>query len=503
MLQIKITCLILFVVMQLTSCAVGPDYKRPKVQVPPTYKELRHNHVVWKTLNPSAALDRGQWWHLYHDAELNRLETHLTKYNYNIASAYANYRQACALVDAARASFFPTLSFAAALTRQKSSSGSISASTGIASTSTTTATSQIFSTHSLIMSAAWAPDIWGAVRRNVEANLANAQANKALYANTRLSMQGSLAQFYFELRTLDAIQQLLNETVANDKKALRLTKNQYRAGVASRADVITAQTQLDTVTAQAINNQVNRATYEHAIAVLIGIPPVEFSLKAKANALKAPPKLPVSLPSTLLERRPDVAAAEQMVVQANAQIGVAVAAYFPVVNLVGNVNASGKGGLAQLFNIPTLAWSYGVQVTDVVFDGGLRAANIKAAQAGYDSKVATYRQTVLTAFQNVEDNLSSLRILKKQSIVEKRAARHAKEALQLTINQYKAGTVPYSSVITAQNNWYTTQNNVITVEGLRLSASVGLIMALGGGWEGLPPLTDALSCQGVKECGRE
>lgn len=322
----------------------------------------------------------------------------------------------------------------------------------------------------------------GLVRRTVEASEMGAEASGDLLAYTRLSAQGSLAQYYFEMRALDTDQEMLNNTVVAYKKTLQLTKNQYASGVASRADIVQAQSQLEAAQASAINNGINRAIYEHAIAVLVGIPPANFSLRSRPLT-NIPPPVPIGVPSDLLERRPDIAQAERTMAQANAQIGVAVAAYYPALTLTASGSFFGKG-LSHWISMPQLGWAYGPQLTQIIYDGGLRAATVRAAEAGYCSTLSSYRQTVLTAFQNVEDNLATLRILNKEAIVQNQAMVSAKLALKLVINQYKSGTVPYSSVITAQIAAFTAEKNAADITGLRMNATVGLILALGGGWNG-------------------
>jgi NodT family efflux transporter outer membrane factor (OMF) lipoprotein len=318
------------------------------------------------------------------------------------------------------------------------------------------------------------------VRRTVEGDVAAAQANQALLASTALSAQGSLAQYYFELRALDRDQQLLDRTVLGYKKLLGLTKNQYASGIVSEADVVQAQSLLENAQAQAINNGILRSQYEHAIAVLIGRPPANFAMVYRPLRAK-PPIIPVTVPSVLLERRPDIAQAERLMHQANAQIGVACAAYFPTLSLSATVSAAGNS-FHKLFTHPALGWSAGLQLAETIFDGGLRWANLRAAKAFYMAQIANYRQTVLTAFQNVEDNLVALRILKEQGVVQNAAAASARKALRLVINQYKAGTVPFSSVITAEITAFTAEKAAYDVVGLQMTTAVNLIKALGGGW---------------------
>lgn len=480
-----------------SACAVGPDYVRPPVVMPKAFKEAKGKKVMgakknkdWKVATPCDAKNKGIWWVVFNDNELNKLMDKLNVDNQTIYNAYSNYVQARALVDEARAGFYPTLTGSITVTRQKQGTGSTffsstsgtTTSSGAASTGTGgTSKSKITTTHSLFLNASWEPDIWGLVRRTVEASAAGAEASAALLASTRLSAQASLAQYYFELRGLDVDQKLLDDTVKGYKRTLMLTKNQYAAGVAALADVVQAQSQLESAQATAINNGILRAQYEHAIAVLMGEPPANFSLAPKPRRL-TPPPIPLELPSALLERRPDIAQAERLMAQANAQIGVAVAAYFPSLTLTGSATVSGKG-LGHFFSIPSLGWAYGPQLTELILDGGLRDATVRAARAGYNANVASYRQTVLAALQDVEDNLVSLRILAKEEAVLDKAVASAKLALKLVINQYEAGTVPYSSVITAQISAYTAEMNAANVAYLRMTSAVGLIKALGGGWD--------------------
>jgi len=478
----------------LTSCAVGPDYVRPIANVPTQYKEAKGKHIIsphhpkdWKKAEPRDLSDRGRWWRIFNDPKLNELESRLNISNETILTAAANYQQARAIVDEARAAFFPTLDATWNLSRQKSngstssfvSASSSGVSTGAATTkSSGNSTATISTGHSWLLNATWEPDIWGGVRRNVEAQAANAQSSDALLAATRLSAQASLAQYYFELRGADADQKFLNDTVIDYKKTLKLTLNQYKQGVASSADVVQAQSLLESAQALAINNGIVRAQYEHAIAVLIGVPPAELSIPF--NPLKVtPPSIPLQVPSALLERRPDVAQAERLIAAANANIGVAVSAYYPTLSLTGSLSSVGKG----LFSIPPFTWALGSQLAETLFDGGLRSATVSAMEAAYCSSVASYRQTVLAAFQNVEDNLASLRILNAQSIVQDKAAASARKALQIEINQYKSGIVPYSSVLVAEITAFTAEKSAVDVNYLRMTSAVGLIKALGGGWD--------------------
>lgn len=480
----------------LSSCTVGPDYVRPSAPLATHFKEAKGKTVIgakkskeWKIAEPNEAMDRGEWWRIFNDRELNRLEAQLNIANQSIINADANYRQAVALVDEARASYFPNVTGSASLSRQKgsgsttfsSSSSTGSSSTGTATTSNSSSSGKITTTHSLLLTATWEPDIWGLVHRTVEASAASAQSIAALLAVTRLSSQASLAQIYFELRGLDTDQSLLNKTVLDYKKTLQLTKNQYASGVVSRADIVQAQSALETAEATAINNGIARGQYEHAIAVLVGVPVGDFSLPPRPYKI-TPPPIPLEVPSALLERRPDVAQAERLMEQASAQIGVAVAAYYPTLTLSGSVSDVGRGA-SHWFSMPALGWAYGPQLTQLIYDGGLRAATVAAARAGLEANVASYRQVVLAAFQDVEDNLVALRILSDEAKALNAAAASARLALKLVINQYKAGTVPYSSILTAQIAAYTAEKNAADNTYLRMTAAVGLIKALGGGWD--------------------
>ncbi|KTD64952.1 efflux transporter outer membrane subunit [Legionella shakespearei] len=479
----------------VSSCTVGPDYVKPPVVVPPKFKEakgtLKTAPVVatkWQPIKPCDALDRGEWWKVFQDPLLNDLETQLNIYNQNIANAEANYRQSLAIVDEARASYFPNLAGVFNVSRQKQGGGAtpfISTSGGVTTTGVATTDSSAVSrptttNYGAVLNATWEPDIWGLVRRTVEANLAVAQSNAALVAVTRLSAQGSLAQYYFELRTLDSNQKLLDDTVLAYKKTLDMTRNRYKSGVASRADIVQAQSQLETAQAQALNNGILRGQYEHAIAVLIGRPPAYFSLKFMPLKLKVP-AIPVEIPSVWLERRPDIAQAERLVQNTSALIGVAIAAYYPNLTLTATASAAARS-FKDLINTPTIGWSTGLQLAQTFFDGGFRRATVNAAKSAYMAQVAAYRQTVLTAFQDVEDMLIALRILKEQSIVQNKAAASAQLALKLVLNQYKAGTVAYIDVLASQVLAYNAQKAANDVNGLQMTAAVGLIKALGGGW---------------------
>lgn len=457
-------------VLMLTACSVGPDYVRPKVAVPVKYKEASKN---WKIAKPKDYCDRGEWWKVFNDRKLNSLEQRLNCANQSIAVAEAQYRQALALVKEARASYFPVITASGMETRQKQ----VSAASGTA----TGPTSKLVTNYSINLNASWEPDLWGSVRRTVEASADTAQASKAQLALTRLSMQATLAQLYYQLRNLDLDQNILEDNVRAYQKALKLTENRYASGVVSRADIVQSQSLVEGAQAAAIDNGVNRAIYEHAIAVLIGVPASCFKLvRDPLNSL--PPSIPVQVPSALLERRPDIAQAERQMAAANAQVGAAIAAYFPVLTLTAAGSTQGPG-LGPLFSAPTIAWALGSQLVQTVFDGGLKFAITEAARANYDATVANYRQIVLAAFQNVEDNLSSLRILQTELSVENRAVASAKLALKIVMNEYKSGTAALSDVIIAETILFTAEKNAADIQGRLMVAAVGLIKSLGGGWD--------------------
>jgi len=452
------------VAVALSSCAVGPDYHRPPFQTTATFKEQGD----WKPSEPDDALSHGPWWHIFDDPVLDGLEQQIDISNQTLKAAADAYRQAQALVSQARAGFWPTI--AASASRQKEQE-SLGVPYGTVRETTNT----------LSASGTWQIDIWGQTRRTVESNVASAQASAAAVAQARLAAQATLATTYFELQAQDSLQKLLDDTVVDEQRSLEITKNRYSYGVAAKADVVTAQTQLLSSQAQQINAAIARAQFEHAIAVLIGQQPAAFSLPVTPLRPDVPSS-PAGLPSALLERRPDVAQAERKMAAANAQIGVAVAAYFPNLTLSGSAGYENVGLLGQLINSKNAIWAVGPTLAETLFDGGLRRAQTAQARAAYDASVDNYRQTVLTGLQQVEDNLVVLRVLEHQASIEDEAVMAAKEAERLTLNQYKAGTVPYTSVITAQTTTLASEQTALTVLLDRLSASVALVQAIGGGW---------------------
>lgn len=447
----------------LTACAVGPDYKRPSVDVAPAFKEENG----WKPTEPADALSRGPWWHIFNDEVLSGLEEQIDVSNQSVKAEAAAVEQARALVREAQAGFWPTIS--ASLGRVHEKEPTVPP-TGPRNFNTAGG------------SISWPLDIWGQVRRQVESSKATAQSDEALLASARLAAQADLASDYFQLRGQDQLQVLLDDTVKADELALKITENRYRVGVAARADVVTAQTQLLSAQAQQVSVAIQRGTFEHAIAVLVGQQPATFSIAPVAIRTDIP-TVPADVPSKLLERRPDIAEAERQVAAANAQIGVAKAAYFPALSLTGSAQYESGGALSQLFRASNQVWSIGPNLAQTLFAGGLHRAQVASARAAWEESVDDYRLTVLEGFQQVEDELVTLRVLEKQSGVEDKLVLAAREAEKLTLNQYKAGTVPYSSVITAQTTRLASEQSALTVFVGRLTASVTLIEALGGGWD--------------------
>lgn len=466
-----LSVLVVAAVIAAAGCSVGPNYVRPSVITPSDYKE-RAEGAEWKPAQPSDGAVRGPWWETFGDPLLNTLESRVNVSNQNVLVAEAQVRQARALVQAARSQLFPTVTVGAGYTRQRPSEN-LAGSTVNPHPGTT-------NDFVLPLDVSWEVDVWGRIRRNVEANRASAQASAGDLEASRLLFQSELAQNYFLLRTLDAQRQLLDAAIAAFETSLKLTQSRYRGGVASAADVAQAETQLKTTQAQATDVGVQRAQLEHAIAVLIGEPPATFTISF-APLAATPPAIPVDLPSDLLERRPDVAAAERRVAAANAQIGVAVAAYYPTVTLSASAGFQ-SGNIAKWLVWPSRFFSVGPAVTETVFDGGLRGAQTTEARAAYDGSVASYRQTVLGAFQDVEDNLAALRILETEAHEQADAVQAAERALSLTTNQYRAGIVSYLNVVVAQTAALTSEQTAVGIAGRRLAASVLLVKALGGGW---------------------
>jgi NodT family efflux transporter outer membrane factor (OMF) lipoprotein len=452
------------------ACAVGPDYHRPQFDAAANYKETGD----WKPSEPNDVLSRGPWWKIFNDDALNALEAQIDISNQNVKAAEAAFEQSRALVAQARAGFWPTI--AASLGAQRQDSPAFTNTVGVPATASRSQT-----TVSAGVSGNWDIDIWGRIRRSTESNVASAQASSAALAAARLSAQAELATDYFELRAQDQLQKLLDDTVQAETLSLHITESRYKFGVAARADVVTAQTQLLSSQAQQVNAHIQRAILEHAVAVLVGKQPAEFSVEA-ASMRGDVPTVPPGVPSTLLERRPDVAEAERRMAAANAQIGVAKAGYFPDLTLTGNDQYS-SNTFSHLIRNSNRVWAFGPTLAQTLFDGGLVRAQVRGARAAYEGTVDAYRQTVLTSFQQVEDELVTLRVLEKEGAIEDETVKAAREAEALTLNQYKAGTVPYSSVITAQTTRLSAEETALQVLSTRLQASVALIEALGGGWD--------------------
>ncbi|TRM49900.1 efflux transporter outer membrane subunit [Achromobacter sp. LC458] len=466
----------------LGACAVGPDYQRPALDVGASYKEGQGQEQVdgWKRAEPRDVADRGKWWQVYGDETLNTLVERLNTSNQTIAQAEANYRQALGLVRAARAGFYPTVGASAGMSR---------AGVGTGSSSSSGNGSNVSNQYSVTGSVSWELDVWGRVRRSTESSEASAAASLADLAATRLSAQAALVQTYLQLRVLDEQKRLLDATVAAYEKSLQLTQNRYEVGVAGQADIAVARTQVESTRAQSIDLDWQRGQYEHAIAVLMGQAPSQFSLPPAVFALQLP-QIPVGLPSELLERRPDIAAAERRAAAANAQIGVAEAAWFP--SLILSADGGFRNGqFADLLTAPARFWSLGPALALTLFDGGARAAQVEQARAAYDSQAAAYRQAALVGLREVEDYLIQLRVMENEQTVQRRALESARESLRLIQNQYKAGLVDYLSVAVVDATALNSERNALSLLGTRLVASVNLIVALGGGWDGLPAVQKA------------
>lgn len=446
----------------LSACAAGPDYQRPAFAVPAHYA----SSADWKTATPNAASPSAAWWNIYGDPELNALVNRVELSNENLRAAEARYRAAQALLAASRSSLFPTLGASLDAARKKNPGKPASTTTQLG------------------LELAWEPDLWGRLRRQTEADRSEAEASAADLAAAKLSLQASLVQTYLQLRVTDALQGLFKATTANNERALEITRNRYQAGMASQADVAQAESLLKSTEAQALEISIQRAQFEHAIAVLLGRLPSELRI-TPANDLLTLPAIPSSLPSALLEKRPDIASAERRVAAANARIGLAQSAYFPRLTLA----ASGgyeHDGLADLIAAPHRFWALGpAALTLDIFDGGARKARRQQAEAIYDESVANYRQSVLTAFQEVEDRLSALTLLAREKTAQDEALRAARRYQDLTKNQYLAGTVSYLNVNLADTAALNAERDSLNVLGRQLQTSVQLVKALGGGdWSG-------------------
>jgi len=461
----------------LLACKVGPDYRRPEAPVPAAYKELPADAPAWKPSSPQDAADRGNWWAVFNDPELDALERQVNVSNQNVKEFEAEYRQAAALLKEAQSQLFPIISVSGGVTRGGGGAGTTSTASTVGSGPGGIARTEF----KLEPSISWQPDIWGSIRRQVESRKAGVQVSQADLANAQLSAQATLAADYFDLRAADSLRLLVRESVSEYGRALEITQNQLAAGTASNGDIAAAQAQLQSAQAQLVAVDQQRGTYEHAIAVLTGHLPSQLAIP-EASLASTVPIIPVEVPSTLLERNPGVAAAERQMQQENALIGVAVGAYFPQITLSALGGYAGDP-LSKLFDIGNRIWSLGATATDTVYDFGDRAATVRAARATYDQYVATYRQTVLSAFQQVEDQLLALRVLQHEAQFQSEAVKSAQTAAEVALNEFSAGTVAFTTVLTANQTLLTDQQSALTIQQNRLVASVTLIEALGGGWD--------------------
>jgi NodT family efflux transporter outer membrane factor (OMF) lipoprotein len=461
----------------LVACKVGPNYRRPDAPVPAAYKELPAGTAVWKPSSPRDSADRGNWWMIFNDPELDMLERQVNVSNQNVKEFEAEYVQAVALLKEAQSQLFPTISANAGVTRGGGGGGTTSTASTVGSGPGGVARTEF----KLEPSISWQPDIWGSIRRQVESRKAGVQVSRADLVNAQLSAQATLAADYFDLRAADSLKELLTESVAEYARALEITQNQLAAGTASNGDIAAAQAQLQSAQAQLAAVDQQRGTYEHAIAVLTGHLPSDLAIPP-ATLSSTVPLIPVEVPSTLLERNPAVAAAERQMQQENALIGVAIGAYFPQITLSALGGYAGDP-LSQLFRIGNRIWSLGATATDTLYDFGNRSAEVRGARATYDQYVAVYRQTVLSTFQQVEDELLALRVLQNQAQFQSEAVKSAQTAADVALNEFTAGTVAYTTVITANQTLLADQQSALTVQQNRLVASVTLIEALGGGWD--------------------
>jgi NodT family efflux transporter outer membrane factor (OMF) lipoprotein len=471
-----VALLLILLIVALEGCTVGPKYVKPTVPTTANYKEDAPGSFKesdqWQPAHPGDQASRGNWWEIFGDPELNRLEEQIADSNQNLKVAEARFREARAAIRFNRAAQFPTISTSPNASYVKSSDYSPNFPSKIEQSSK--------GDFVLPFDLSYELDLWGRVRRSVAAAREEAQASAGDYETAKLSLEAELALDYFELRSADSQKQLLDDTVKAYTDNLQLTLNRFKGGVAPKADVAQAQTQLDTTRVQDTDVTVQRAQFEHAIAILIGKPPADFGLAA-APLNRQPPSTPIGLPSELLQRRPDIAAAERRVAEANQQIGIARAAYFPTVTLGGTAGFAGTQA-SNWFSWSSGFWAVGPALAQTLFDAGRRRATSESARANYDATVATYRQTSLTAFQEVEDNVAALRILENEAQQQQQAIASSQESLQLFTNRYKGGVDTYLQVITAQTTELANERNGIDIQRRRLDASVLLIKALGGGW---------------------
>lgn len=454
-------------------CAVGPDYRKPATAVPAAFKES----AGWKAATPADTAARAPWWEIYTDPLLNELESQVALSNQGVLQAAANYEEARQLARSDRTAFLPEISASGSANRSRSAgSGTIG------------------NVYQGALQASWEPDIWGRIRRTTQADVATAQADSAELAAVELSVQSALAQDYIQLRVVDARKRLLSDAVVAYRRTLTISTNRYNAGVAAKSDVISAKTQLDDARAQLVEADVARAQLEHAIAVLLGKLPADFAIDARPTPIPPAPDVPAVIPSDLLERRPDIAQAERSMAVSNARVGIQTSAYFPAISLSGSDGYQGAP-LHSLFSAPFRFWSLGGDISDALLDWGQRHDQVLAAKAAYQAEVANYRQTVLSAFQQVEDNLSTLRILSEEETIQRAAVDEAAEAARIALNEYNAGTVDYTTVATAQVTELNNRETLLGIQQTRLTSSVALVAALGGGWStsSLPSPSDVMA----------
>ena len=458
-LRLRPSALICACCVWLASCAVGPDYQKPEVTTPASFKEAGAD---WQPARPADAVPKGKWWEVFNDPVLDALVEQVTVSNQTLAAAEARYRQAGTSITAARSQYFPTVGASGGAQRSRRGDGPTA------------------SSYDIGLDARWEADLWGRVRRLVEASRAGEAASAADLGNLRLTLQAQLATAYFQLRVADVQRELLEDTVKAFEASFKVTQNRYAAGVAARVDVVQAESQIRSTEAQIVDLRVTRAQLEHAIAALVGKAPAEFSLAPAKFTLRIP-DIPPGVPSTLLERRPDIAAAERRMAAANARIGVAQAAYYPSLTLSGSAGFA-SSALSTLVSAPSRVWALGLGLAGTLLDFGARGAEVERTRAVFDESVADYRQTVLTAFQEVEDNLAAQRWLAEELQIQQEAARLARESVALTVNQYKAGTASYLNVVVVQAAQLNEERQTVQLLGRRLGATVNLIRALGGSW---------------------
>jgi NodT family efflux transporter outer membrane factor (OMF) lipoprotein len=461
----------------LSACKVGPNYHKPDAPVPVAYKELPADAPVWKPSTPQDDKDRGIWWSIYNDPELDKLEREVNISNQNVKEFEAEYRDAVALLNEAKASLYPTVSISGGVQRGGGGGGTAAVSSAVGSG----AGGSTHTEFTLEPNISWQPDLWGTIRRQVESRKAGVQVSEANLANALLSAQATLASDYFDLRASDSLRTLLAQSLDLDRRVVEITENEMKSGTASSGDLASAQSQLLAAEAQLIAVDQTRGTFEHAIAVLTGHLPSQLTIP-QAPLASTVPEIPVAVPSTLLERNPSIAAAERQMQQESALIGVAIGSYFPTLSL-NAIGGYAGSPLSSLFNVGNRIWSLGASASDTLFQGGAQVAAVSAARANYDQFVATYRQTVLSSFQQVEDELLALRVLQKEDEVQTQAVKSAQVAADVALNEFNAGTVAYTTVATAVQTLLANQQTALTIQQNRLVASVTLIEALGGGWE--------------------